>query len=185
MIKNAPKQKGNSMRFIYLLSICASQILYSEEKTEKSPKEDVTQNKQGTTNSDSRGEALNERALAYEETKRLKEDSENYFFKNSVFKLAPFDISIFYNGQVVSTVQVEAGLQIENEKDWPKIRLKVPKLYNEIFIDLYHSLNFLWDRSNPPSPESLKKRILSVANKTLGEGQIKLVLIGLVAVTPH
>ncbi|MBP9753260.1 MAG: hypothetical protein KBD31_05610 [Proteobacteria bacterium] len=147
--------------------------------------DDKTKTEQSLSDPNNPDVIRNEKMQAYEETQKLKIDEDNYFFKESVFKLAPFNIPIFKNGSVVSTVQMEVAMQISDEKEWPNIRTFVPILYNHMFTDLYHSLNFLWDRVSSPSPEILKKRMMRIANKTLGDGKIKTVLIGLVAVTPR
>jgi flagellar basal body-associated protein FliL len=112
------------------------------------------------------------------------EHSQNYFYNKSFFKLAPFNITIFKNGEVESVVQIECAMHT-SEENWDKLRLQVPILYHHIFIDLYQSLNFLWDRTETPSANTLKKRIMTVCNNILGEGKIKNVLIGAIAITPR
>jgi hypothetical protein len=162
----------------FLLGLNSSQDM-AFAAAKKSAAEDSSTSE--SPSSDKEGEAEVSGQKKLEELQRIQSDADNYYYKNSVFKLAPFSIPVFSSQSVVSTVQIEASMQTTDE-EWDKIRLKIPILYHHLFVDLYHSLNFLWDRLNPPTSEVLKKRFIDVANRVLGEGKIKKVFIILIAV---
>jgi len=106
------------------------------------------------------------------------------FVPKPFFKLAPFKISIFQNQGIKKIVYIESTIETQ-ESEWEKIRLRIPLLYHYLFLDLYQSLNFLWDKVSRISPKTLEKRFMAVCQRVLGEGKVKRVFIGAVLVTEN
>ncbi|CAO4847683.1 MAG: hypothetical protein CNLJKLNK_01010 [Holosporales bacterium] len=118
-----------------------------------------------------------------EEPKDTVNHSGEYFAEKPFFKLAPLVITIYKNNQPISLVNIESALETV-ETEWEKIRLKIPVLYNNLFTDLYQSLNTLWDQVTPLSPATIEKRFQYVCDTLLGAGNVKKVTISLILVIP-
>jgi hypothetical protein len=103
----------------------------------------------------------------------------SYFLKKPYFRLSPFEITIFENNACYGTMRIIVTLK-STLKDWLEVRSKIPLVYHHMFVDLYQSLNYLWDRTNIPDHKILKKRLQTVADKVLGHGKIEEVTIGLI-----
>lgn len=114
--------------------------------------------------------------------KKNTADTE-YFLKKPYFRLSPFFITIFEKNNVYGTMRIDAIIKT-TDKDWYDIRLKIPSLYHHIFVDLYQSLNYLWDRTTTPNYKILKKRFMHVIDRILGPNKVENVMIGLIHFTP-
>ncbi|CAO5674170.1 MAG: hypothetical protein NEHIOOID_00020 [Holosporales bacterium] len=117
------------------------------------------------------------------EAKDAVNHSGDYFAEKPFFKLAPLVITIYKNNQPISMVNIESSLETK-EEEWEKIRLKIPVLYNNLFTDLYQSLNTLWDQVTPISPATLEKRFQYVCDTLVGAENVKKVTISLILVIP-
>lgn len=118
------------------------------------------------------------------EAKLENNHTGEYFAEKPFFKFAPLVITIFKNNQPVSLVNIESSIETL-DSEWEKIRLKVPLLYNNLFIDLYQSLNTLWDQVTPLSPATIEKRFQFVCDELLGKGNVKKVTINLILIVPR
>lgn len=120
-----------------------------------------------------------ENVSSADKKKVSKKSDMNYFLKKPYLRLSPFEITIFENNTCYGTMRISVILKT-TPNDWADIRLKVPSLYHHMFVDLYQSLNYLWDRTNTPDYKILTKRLQAVADKILGPGKIESITIGLI-----
>lgn len=155
----------NKTFFLFLILLCSAK---AEEEKPKEKKEDASQNNV-TKNSSAKDDAQSNH-------------TGEYFAEKPFFKLTPFSITVFKNNTISANVHIESTLEA-SEEEWEKIRLQIPVLYDRIFLDLYQSLNTLWDQITPLSSTAIQKRFQSVCDKVIGQGKIKKVMIGLILVS--
>lgn len=107
---------------------------------------------------------------------------KDYIQQKPFFTLHPFSITVLSKNKPYLIVSIECLVETVPEK-WEKMRLQVPKMYHHMLIDLYQSLNFLWNRKSPPDPMVLKKRLLNVLHTVMGKDNIKDLVVSSVYVS--
>lgn len=167
-----------------LSSYSCAQSTEEEDKNKKENQQDLYSDKKKEEEEGAKKEQKDEHNAGDKKTGEFIPNSEEYFVKKPFFNLAPIEISIFKNDEPISSVRIESTIETK-EEEWERIRLLIPVFFDRLFVDLYHNLNNLWDKSTPIQVPSLKKRFQFVGDTVFGKDNLKSVLIGLILVTPN
>ncbi len=89
----------------------------------------------------------------------------------------PLNIALIMNDRPRAVVQITAKLEVENEKAAMQVHKRMTKLTSAFIVDLHDFLPRVLREAEHIDLDLLKERMQYVADKTLGEGAIKQILI--------
>jgi flagellar basal body-associated protein FliL len=89
----------------------------------------------------------------------------------------PINVAIIQNNRPQSVIQIAVKLEVANEKDANAIQKQMIRLTNALVTDLHDFLPRLLREVDYIELDLLKDRMQYVADKTLGKGLVKQVLI--------
>ena len=89
----------------------------------------------------------------------------------------PINVAVIQNNRPQSVIQIAVKLEVANEKDAAVIQKQMIRLTNALVTDLHDFLPRLLREVDHIELDLLKDRIQYVADKTLGKGLVKQVLI--------
>lgn len=89
----------------------------------------------------------------------------------NVFVIEKIAVPIIKSGRIIAYLRLSVHIQSKTSDILETVKTLEFVLRDAFYTDLYSAMSDLWIPNKDPNPESIKKRIQNVANKTLGPDQ--------------
>lgn len=106
-----------------------------------------------------------------------KKEEAQYFLEYPFFRPSPIRLPILQDEQIVGYVFLKIEFEAFDKDSYEESRIKLPRITDQINIDLYAIFSSLWIPGHEPSINLMKKHIRRSCEKIMGKKKIKSVLI--------